>query len=72
MLTDQLGARVRELGCTALVLSGDPKEGALIGDVRAVPRPPGRGVLVRRGEPGRLIQLAVEDRELSGASAGQS
>jgi S-DNA-T family DNA segregation ATPase FtsK/SpoIIIE len=72
MLTDQLGARVRELGCTAIVLSGDPKEGALIGDVRAVPRPPGRGVLVRRGEPGRLVQLAVEDRELSGASASQS
>jgi S-DNA-T family DNA segregation ATPase FtsK/SpoIIIE len=71
-LTDQLGARVRELGCTGLVLSGDPREGALVGDVRAVPRPPGRGVLVRRGEPGRLIQLAVEDQELSGASASQS
>jgi S-DNA-T family DNA segregation ATPase FtsK/SpoIIIE len=59
--SDQLLVRLKELGCAGLVLSGDPREGAVIGDQRAQARPPGRGVLVRRGHPGALIQVALEE-----------
>jgi S-DNA-T family DNA segregation ATPase FtsK/SpoIIIE len=60
-MTDPLLARMRELGCLGLVLSGDPREGFLIGEERAAPRPPGRGMLVRRGQPGALVQVALID-----------
>jgi S-DNA-T family DNA segregation ATPase FtsK/SpoIIIE len=39
--------RLRELGATGVVLSGDPQEGPVLADVKAVPQPPGRGLLVR-------------------------
>ncbi|MER7277841.1 type VII secretion protein EccCa [Dactylosporangium sp. NPDC000244] len=58
---DQVMSRIRDLGCAGLVLSGDPREGVVTGDVRAAPRPPGRGVLVVRGRPPRLVQVAVAD-----------
>jgi len=51
---------IRELGANGLVLSGDRREGVVLGDERAAPRPPGRGVLVRRRYPSTLIQVAVE------------
>jgi DNA segregation ATPase FtsK/SpoIIIE, S-DNA-T family len=60
-IADQLLVRVKEMGCAGLVLSGDQREGAVIGDERAQARPPGRGVLVRRGHPGSLIQIALEE-----------
>ncbi|MFE7121346.1 type VII secretion protein EccCb, partial [Streptomyces sp. NPDC057654] len=47
-LTEQLLSRAREMGAAGLILSGDPKEGALIGGERAEPRAPGRGALIRR------------------------
>ncbi|MFH8218423.1 type VII secretion protein EccCa [Streptomyces sp. NPDC018057] len=47
---------LRESGSTALVMSGDRSEGQLFPGVYASQQPPGRGVLVRRGEPDRLIQ----------------
>ncbi|EYT81068.1 cell division protein FtsK [Streptomyces sp. Tu 6176] len=47
---------LRESGSTALVMSGDRSEGQLFPGVYASQQPPGRGVLVRRGEPNRLIQ----------------
>jgi S-DNA-T family DNA segregation ATPase FtsK/SpoIIIE len=50
--------RVKELGSPGLVLSGDAQEGALIGACRAAEQPPGRGLLVRRGQPPRLVQVA--------------
>ncbi|GAB3980647.1 type VII secretion protein EccCb [Plantactinospora veratri] len=50
--------RLRELSSPGLVLSGDRTEGALVGDVRPAPMPPGRGRLVTRREGVRLIQLA--------------
>jgi S-DNA-T family DNA segregation ATPase FtsK/SpoIIIE len=50
--------RVRELGSPGLILSGEPAEGALIGGVKAAPQPPGRGLLVRRGERPQLVQTA--------------
>ncbi len=41
-----------------MILSGDPGEGALLGSVKAAPQPPGRGLLVRRGERPLRIQTA--------------
>jgi S-DNA-T family DNA segregation ATPase FtsK/SpoIIIE len=58
---DQLLVRLRELGCAGLVLSGDHREGPVIGEERARVRPPGRGVLVRRGSPSALIQVALQE-----------
>jgi S-DNA-T family DNA segregation ATPase FtsK/SpoIIIE len=56
---DMLMLRLREIGCGGLVLSGDHREGPVLGDERAATRPPGRGVLVRRGHPSTLVQIAV-------------
>jgi ESX secretion system protein EccC len=50
--------RVRELGSPGLLLSGSKDEGALLGDVKASPQPPGRGYLVSRRTGSRLIQAA--------------
>jgi ESX secretion system protein EccC len=59
-LGDQMLNLIRELGANGLVLSGDPREGVVLGDERAAIRPPGRGVLVRRRYPPTLIQVALE------------
>jgi ESX secretion system protein EccC len=58
-LTDPLVTRIREMGCGGLVLSGDQREGTVLGDVRAAALPPGRGILIERGRPHRLVQVAV-------------
>jgi DNA segregation ATPase FtsK/SpoIIIE, S-DNA-T family len=58
-MSDLLMLRLRELGCGGLVLSGDHREGPVLGDERAAIRPPGRGVLVRYGFPSALVQIAV-------------
>ncbi len=50
--------RMKELGTSALVLSGDPQEGPLIGPHRASEQRPGRGVLVRRQRAPTLVQVA--------------
>ncbi|GHB13148.1 type VII secretion protein EccC [Streptomyces thermoviolaceus subsp. thermoviolaceus] len=55
-LYEPLTQGLRESGASALVMSGDRGEGQLLPGVYAGPQPPGRGVLVRRGEPHRLIQ----------------
>jgi S-DNA-T family DNA segregation ATPase FtsK/SpoIIIE len=60
-IADQLLVRVKELGCAGLVLSGDQREGVVIGEERAQVRPPGRGVLVRRGQPSALVQIALDE-----------
>lgn len=39
-------AHLRDSGCMALLMSGSPEEGAVIGPHRAVPQPPGRGLFV--------------------------
>ncbi|WP_239153263.1 type VII secretion protein EccCb [Virgisporangium aliadipatigenens] len=62
-MTDQLLNRIRELGCIGIVLSGDPREGYIIGTERAMSRPAGRGVLIRRGQPRALFQAALEDED---------
>jgi S-DNA-T family DNA segregation ATPase FtsK/SpoIIIE len=52
---------LRELGSPGLVLSGSPDEGALVGNVRAVPAPAGRGRLVTRDRGVEVVQLAWRD-----------
>ncbi|MEU4200775.1 type VII secretion protein EccCa [Streptomyces sp. NPDC026294] len=47
---------LRESGSSALVMAGDRGEGQLFPGVYASWQPPGRGVLIRRGRPNRLIQ----------------
>jgi DNA segregation ATPase FtsK/SpoIIIE, S-DNA-T family len=56
---DPLSARIRDMGTAGLILSGDHREGVVLGDERAAQRPPGRGVLVQRSRPNRLIQVAT-------------
>jgi S-DNA-T family DNA segregation ATPase FtsK/SpoIIIE len=50
--------RLRELGGSGLVMSGDPAEGPVLGGQRAGVLPPGRGVLVRPRRPPTLVQVA--------------
>jgi S-DNA-T family DNA segregation ATPase FtsK/SpoIIIE len=50
--------RLRDLGTPGILLSGDRAEGALIGTQAPAPKPPGRGLLVRRQHPPALVQLA--------------
>ncbi|GAA5199770.1 type VII secretion protein EccC [Rugosimonospora acidiphila] len=69
---DRFLTRIQELGCGGLVLSGDRKEGPVLADERAAIRSPGRGVLVRRGEPSRLVQIALPDTDERDAVAGAS
>ncbi|HEX8860505.1 MAG TPA: type VII secretion protein EccCb, partial [Actinomycetes bacterium] len=50
--------RVRDSGGAGLILSGDPREGPLLGARTATPQPPGRGHLVTRHGRGGLVQVA--------------
>jgi S-DNA-T family DNA segregation ATPase FtsK/SpoIIIE len=60
LMSDPLVSRMQEFGTGGLILSGDPREGALIGDQRAARRPAGRGVLVgRRIEPA-IVQTVLD------------
>ncbi len=61
LTSDPLLNRVRDLGTTGLILSGDSREGILLDTERAAQRPPGRGVLVRRRQPPVLIQVATTE-----------
>jgi S-DNA-T family DNA segregation ATPase FtsK/SpoIIIE len=51
-------ARMREVGATGLMMSGDRDEGPLLGGLRPQVLPPGRGWLVDRRGARNLIQLA--------------
>jgi ESX secretion system protein EccC len=48
---------LRDLATPGLQLSGQRDEGALIGDVKPSPQPPGRGYLVTRRAGAALVQL---------------
>ncbi|MFB6892306.1 type VII secretion protein EccCb, partial [Kitasatospora sp. NPDC056327] len=63
LMSDPLLSRLKDLGTGGLILSGDPREGVLLGDQRAAHRPPGRGVLVRRSGPPALLQVAIREEE---------
>ncbi|WP_193046139.1 type VII secretion protein EccCa [Mycolicibacterium baixiangningiae] len=58
---DPLLARLRDLGAMGLMMSAGPEEGVLLGSVRPSPLAPGRAMLVTRGAPDRLIQVAWTD-----------
>jgi S-DNA-T family DNA segregation ATPase FtsK/SpoIIIE len=49
---------LRDLATPGLVLSGSPEEGPLLGGVRPVPAPPGRGRLVTRDRGVEVVQVA--------------
>jgi DNA segregation ATPase FtsK/SpoIIIE, S-DNA-T family len=61
LASDPVLARIRDMGTAALMLSSDPREGALFGDQRGFELPPGRGVLVRRGREAELVQVLMSD-----------
>jgi S-DNA-T family DNA segregation ATPase FtsK/SpoIIIE len=50
--------RLHELGSPGLLMSGDPRQGPLLGGHAAVPLPPGRGLLVPRQGASGLVQVA--------------
>jgi len=49
--------RLREITTPGLLLSGEREEGALLGEVRPRPLPPGRAILVNRRTGTQLVQL---------------
>jgi DNA segregation ATPase FtsK/SpoIIIE, S-DNA-T family len=55
---EPLLAGLRDVGCMALMMSGSPDEGPLIGSVRPSPLAPGRGTLVTRRGGAQLVQVA--------------
>jgi S-DNA-T family DNA segregation ATPase FtsK/SpoIIIE len=55
---EPLLAGMRDAGCMALLMSGSPDEGLMIGAVRQSPMPPGRGTLVTRRASPQLVQVA--------------
>jgi DNA segregation ATPase FtsK/SpoIIIE, S-DNA-T family len=55
---------LHDLAMPGLVLSGSPDEGALIGNVRPVTAPAGRGRLVTRDRGVEVVQLAWRDPTL--------
>ncbi|CRZ16019.1 type VII secretion protein EccCa [Mycolicibacterium neworleansense] len=52
-----LGA-VRDLGCMGLMMSANADDGVLLGSVRPVRLPPGRGTLITRAAAEQLVQVA--------------
>jgi len=55
---------LRDLAMPGLLLSGSPDEGALIGNLRPLPAPPGRGRLVTRDRGTEVVQMAWTDPAL--------
>ncbi|MGB6208185.1 type VII secretion protein EccCa [Mycobacterium sp.] len=55
---EPLLAGLRDAGCMALLMSGSPDEGLMIGSVRPSPMPPGRGTLITRGNSPQVVQVA--------------
>lgn len=58
---DPVLAAVKDLGCMGLMMSANPDEGVLLGSVRPVRLPPGRGTLITRGAPDQLVQVALSN-----------
>ncbi len=54
---DPVLARLRDMGCSGLMMSATPDEGVLLGTSRPAPLPPGRGTLTARGKPDELLQV---------------
>ena len=49
---------LRDLAMPGLMLSGSPDEGPLLGNIRPVPMPPGRGRLITRERGVEVVQTA--------------
>jgi S-DNA-T family DNA segregation ATPase FtsK/SpoIIIE len=64
-LYEPVPQRLREIGATGLLLSGDRSEGAFYPGVHLSVQPPGRGTLVRRGRRPSLVQLASSHPDAS-------
>ncbi|OBJ49554.1 type VII secretion protein EccCb [Mycobacterium sp. 1423905.2] len=56
-LFEPLLAGLREFGCTGLVMSTAPDDGALLGPSCSGPLPPGRGVLTTKSGEERVVQV---------------
>lgn len=54
---DPVTRRLKELGASGIILSGDPDEGPLMGNTKAVTMPPGRARLVTSRQRLRVIQI---------------
>jgi S-DNA-T family DNA segregation ATPase FtsK/SpoIIIE len=70
MMSDPLLTRIRDLGTFGLLLSGDPREGTLVGDQHAIRQPPGRGLLTSRNQRPALLQLAIDEDHDDNAQSG--
>jgi S-DNA-T family DNA segregation ATPase FtsK/SpoIIIE len=57
-LYDPVIQRMRELDSPGFLMSGNKEEGALLGNLKPSPQPPGRGTLVRRSDGTQLVQTA--------------
>ncbi|KAA1248363.1 type VII secretion protein EccCa [Mycobacterium simiae] len=57
-LFEPLLAGLYDFGCMALMMSGRPEEGVLLGSGRPGPLPPGRGILSSRAGDEQLVQVA--------------
>jgi S-DNA-T family DNA segregation ATPase FtsK/SpoIIIE len=53
--------RLREMGSSALIMSGDSQEGRIIHGQAASMQPPGRGYLVQPKQPATLVQVAYSE-----------
>jgi S-DNA-T family DNA segregation ATPase FtsK/SpoIIIE len=60
-LYDPVIQRMRELDSPGFLMSGNKEEGALLGNIKPGPQPPGRGTLMRRNEGVQLVQIAWVD-----------
>lgn len=58
---DPILAAIKDLGCMGLMMSANPDDGALLGSVRPVRLPPGRGILITRTAPDQLVQIVLTD-----------
>jgi DNA segregation ATPase FtsK/SpoIIIE, S-DNA-T family len=58
---DPVLARLRDVGCVGLMMSASPDEGVLLGSARPSRLPAGRAILIARGNPDQLIQVAWSD-----------
>jgi S-DNA-T family DNA segregation ATPase FtsK/SpoIIIE len=65
---EPFGQRLREVADHALILSGQPDEGPLVGGVVARAWPPGRGVLVSGRTRPQLVQCCQDDQRPTSAA----
>lgn len=63
MMFDPVIVGLKTQACSALVMSGNRDEGALFGELRPQPLPPGRGRYVHHRDGDRMIQTARIDAE---------